>query len=311
MPKIKIVFWVFAVLGILLMFTPAAHAQYGSIARVAKDSSGAVMAGVTVQAASPVMIEGQRTVTTGGDGRYALVDLRPGMYTLTFAMQGFSSVKQQVDVSVNTTVPVDAEMKVGAVGETVNVEATVQSVDIQNVAHPQDLTRTDIDEVPSARNIQSVASYTPGIHLNTPDVGGSMQVQQTYIAVHGNSSQRTTYLMDGLLINTTQGDGQIQTYVDNEIFSESTQMANNVPVEVSAGGAYVNLIPKDGGSQFHSDLFLSWVNDSFVGTNTTAPLAARGLVGQSKVTEIQDFDGSVGGPIIRDRLWFLITAVSN
>ena len=307
MTTTKFVFSVFALLAILLMFSPAAHAQYGSIAGVARDSSGAVMAGVTVQAASPVMIEGSRTVSTGGDGRYALVDLPPGSYSVTFTMPGFSTLKQQVEVAVNTTVPVDADMKVGSVGETVNVEALVQTVDIQNVAHPQDLTRSDIDEVPSARNMQSVASYTPGIHLNTPDVGGSMQVQQTYIAVHGNPSPRTTYLLDGLLINTTQGDGQIQTYVDNEIFSESTQQANNVPVEVSAGGAYVNMIPKDGGNQLHADLFLGWVNEGFVGTNTTAALVARGLVGQSKVTEIQDFDGSVGGPILKDRLWFLIT----
>jgi hypothetical protein len=307
MPKTRFVFCVFAVLSLLLLFAPAAHAQYGSIAGVAKDSSGAVMAGVSVQAASPVMIEGQRTVTTGGDGRYAIVDLRPGTYTVTFTMQGFNTVKQQVEVSVNTTVPVDADMKVGSVGETVNVEATVQSVDIQNVAHPQDLTRDEMDAVPSARNMQSVASYTPGVHLNTPDPGGLMQVQQTYIAVHGNPSGRTTYLLDGLLINTTQGDGSIQTYVDNEIFSESTQMNNNVPVEVSSGGAYVNLIPKDGGNQLHGDLFLGWVNNNFVGSNVSQSLVARGLVGQSKVTEIQDFDGSLGGPIKKDKLWFLIT----
>jgi len=88
MTTTKFVFSVFALLAILLMFSPAAHAQYGSIAGVARDSSGAVMAGVTVQAASPVMIEGSRTVSTGGDGRYALVDLPPGSYSVTFTMPG-------------------------------------------------------------------------------------------------------------------------------------------------------------------------------------------------------------------------------
>ena len=222
-------------------------------------------------------------------------------------MQGFATVKQQVELSANTTVPVDADMKIGSVGETVNVEALVQTVDVQNVAHPVDLTRNDIDAVPSARNMQSITSYTPGVHLNVPDYGGSMQVQQTYVAAHGVPSPRDTYLLDGLLINTTQGDGMIQTYVDDEIISEHVVQTSIVPVEVSAGGVYINMIPKDGGNQFHGDLFLGWVNSDFVGSNVTAAEVARNLVGQSKVTEIQDFDGSIGGPIKKDKLWFLIT----
>src|SRR5439155_17465128 len=126
---------------------------------------------------------------TREDGRYTIVDVRPGVYTMTFSLEGFSTVKREVTVPANVSVPVDAEMKVGSVGETVTVEATVATVDIENAAHPQVLSRTDMDAIPSARNMQSLGSYVPGVHLNTPDVAGSMQSQQTYLTAHGNQSQ--------------------------------------------------------------------------------------------------------------------------
>src|SRR4030081_2491609 len=91
---------------LFFLFSPAASAQ-STISGVAKDSSGAVMAGVKVEAASEALIERSRSVTTNGEGRYAIVDVRPGSYTLTFTMEGFSTVKQQVEVPANVTVPVD------------------------------------------------------------------------------------------------------------------------------------------------------------------------------------------------------------
>jgi hypothetical protein len=297
---------IFAGFLAVTIFPSLASAQ-STITGTAHDSTGAIMVGVTVEASSPALIEGSRTVTTDGEGRYAVVDVRPGTYTMTFTMQGFSTVKQPVEVPANITVTVDGNMKPGSVGETVNVEAAIATVDVQDVAHPQVLTRADMDDIPTARNMQSIGALVPGAHLNTPDVGGSMQVQQTYLTAHGNQTNHDTYLLDGMLINTTQLDGTIQTYVDTEIIQESTYQTSNVTAEIEGGGVYVNMVPKDGGNQFHADVFLGYVPSRFVGTNVTPLETTQGVTGQSRVSEIQDFNGSVSGPILKNKLWFLIT----
>ena len=287
------------------LFCSIASAQ-STISGQVRDSSGAVMAGVTVEASSPALIEKSRTAVTDRDGRYAVVDVRPGTYTVSFSISGFNTVKQQVEVPSNVTVPVDAEMKLGAVGQTVEVQAQVATVDIENVAHPEVLTRSDMDALPTARNMQSIGSYVPGVHLNTPDVGGSQQIEQTYMSAHGNPAVRDSYLLDGMHVNTMQSDGLIQIYIDNALLQESTYQTSSVTTEVGGGGVYTNLVPKDGGNEFHGALFLGYAPSRFVGNNITQDLKARGVTGQSAVNRIEDFDGNLGGPIVKDRLWFLI-----
>jgi len=290
----------------ILLFASIAAAQ-STISGQAKDSSGAVMAGVTVEAASPALIERSRTVTTNGEGRYAIVDVRPGTYTVTFTMQGFSQVKEQVEVPSNVTVPVDAVMQVGAVGQTVEVQAQVATVDVENVAHPEVLSRTDMDSLPTARNMQSIGSYVPGVHLNAPDVGGYQQIEQTYMSAHGQPALRDTYLLDGMRVNTMQNDGLIQIYIDNELLQESTYQTSNVTAEVQGGGVYTNLVPRDGGNALHGELYLGYTPSQFVGNNITDYLKTeRGVTGQSAVNRIEDFDGSLSGPLIKDKLWFVL-----
>src|SRR5579872_688474 len=263
-----------AVLAILVLFATFASAQ-STISGQAKDSSGAVMAGVTVEASSPALIERSRTATTNGEGRYAIVDVRPGTYTVTFTMQGFSQIKQQVEVPSNVTVPVDAVMQVGAVGQTVEVQAQVATVDVENVAHPEVLSRTDMDSLPTARNMQSIGSYVPGVHLNAPDVGGYQQIEQTYMSAHGQPATRDTYLLDGMRVNTMQLDGLIQIYVDNGLLTESTYQTSNVTAEVQGGGVYTNLVPKDGGNEYHGALYLGYTPSQFVGNNVNQSLISR------------------------------------
>jgi hypothetical protein len=296
--------------GLLLFcLLPSIASAQSSISGVVRDASGAVVASASVEAASDVLIERARTVTTNSEGRYSIVDLRPGTYIVTMSAPGFATMKQTIVVPANVTVPVDADLKVGVVGETVSVEARVATVDVENVAHPETLTRAEMDNLPTGRYMQSIASYVPGAHLNLPDIGGSQQIEQNYVSLHGNGSVHDIYMLDGLLVNTTYGDGQIQQYIDNAAIQETTYQTSNVTADASGGGMFTNLVPKDGGNQYHLQLFAggSGGNGIWQSDNLNKTLAARGLAGQDKTVKIEDFDGSFGGPIKTDKLWFMMT----
>src|SRR6202040_2713776 len=288
---------------------PSLGYAQSTISGVVNDSSGAVVANATVQAASDVLIEKARTVTTNGEGRYTIVDLRPGTYVVTASAAGFDTVKQTIEVPANVTVPVDATLKIGAVGETVSVEARVATVDVENAAHPVTLSRSEMDILPTGRYMQSIGSYVPGAHLNLPDVGGSQQIEQNYVSIHGNGSVHDTYMLDGLLVNTTYADGQIQQYIDNAIIQETTYQSSNVTADASGGGMFTNLVPKDGGNAYHLQVFAGGSGGSGIwqADNLDKTLALRGLSQQDKTVKIEDFDGSFGGRIKTDKLWFMLT----
>ena len=178
MTKAKFATYIFVGLVVLILLPSLAAAQ-STISGQVKDTSGAVVVNATVQAASDVLIEGQRSVTTNGEGRYAIVDLRPGTYTVTVTMAGFNTMKQTIVVPANVTVPVDADLKVGSVGETVNVEARVATVDVENAAHPTTLTRTEMDELPTGRYMQSSVRTCLGRTSTCPISAGLSRSNRT------------------------------------------------------------------------------------------------------------------------------------
>ena len=250
-------------LSLLALSPPAALAQ-STIAGLVRDASAAVLPGVTVEAASPVLIEKTRSVVTDGEGRYSIVDLRPGTYQVTFTLAGFSTLKRDgIIVPADTTVSVNADLRVGALEETVTVSGESPVVDVQNTARQQVVTRDLMDSIPSARNIQSVGSLVLGIRLNIPDVAGSQQTEQTYMAAHGNSSLHTTVLLDGMPAQTNLADGAVQNYIDNALIAEATYQTSGVSAETSAGGVRLNLIPKDGGNTVHGAGFFGGSSDNW------------------------------------------------
>ena len=288
----------------------------GSISGTVFDQSGAAMAGVSVVASSPALIEQSRTAVTDGAGRYTLVDLRPGEYTLAVSATGFKSFRQdKIDVTAGVIVPVAVTLQIGDTGETVSVHTEAATVDVESTTHQQVLTREIQDALPAPRNMQALSALVPGLRLASanganPDVGGSQQMEQTYITGHGNGAVHTTVLLDGMNINSNYIDGTIQNYVDNAIIQQSTYQTSGIGAEVSAGGTLVNQVPKDGGNQFHVDGFGSFTgaNGFWQANNFSDALRARGLASLNKIVHIEDLDGVVGGPIMRNKLWFLASA---
>ena len=125
----------FATFGLLGLPATGSAQGLGTIAGAVKDSSGLALPGVSVEVASPALIEKTRTAVTDGSGQYSIVSLPVGTYSVTFTLTGFSASKREgVDLLANFTAPVNAELKVGSISETVTVTAQSPLIDVQSAA---------------------------------------------------------------------------------------------------------------------------------------------------------------------------------
>src|SRR5437867_3748054 len=152
-----------AILGSFLLLPSIASAQ-ASIAGIVKDTSGAVLPGVTVEASSPVLIEKSRAAVTDGTGQYRIVDLRPGIYAVTFTLTGFSIVKREgIELAGSFTATVNADMKIGVVAETITVTGESPVVDTQSVRRQTTIDSDTLTSIPTARSWAATAVLIPAI----------------------------------------------------------------------------------------------------------------------------------------------------
>jgi len=241
------------------------------------DATGAVLPGVTVEASSAALIEKVRTAVTNTDGRYSIVDLRPGTYAVTFTLAGFTTFKREgIDVAANVTVPINAELRVGALQETVTVSGATPVVDIQQAAQRQVLSREALDALPTARSYLSAGAVVPSVKLSRPEIGGINVGQGAYLSARGKSSTDDAVEIDGLDMRNANGNSQ-SGYNNFAMVQDVTYQTSSIGADSAGGGVRINMIPREGGNTYKGDFYLAGSGSSFQSNNITPELKAKGL----------------------------------
>jgi hypothetical protein len=291
-----------------LLAIPAIASAQASIAGVVRDTSGAVLPGVTVEAASPALIEKVRSAVSDGNGQYQIIDLRSGVYSLTFTLPGFSTVKREgIELAGSFTATINADLRVGSLEETVTVTGASPIVDVQSASQQEVLGRDIIDNIPSSRTHFSLAAMIPAMSTsNSSDVGGTNSINLTFLTAHGGRTFDQRVMIDGLSTHNVEGAGQYSGYLPN---TGSTQEISidyaGGGAEMPTGGVRVNIIPRDGGNSFRGNFFASGMGGGWMQTsNYDQDLQSRGLAVPSEIRKLWDLNPGVGGPIVRDKVWW-------
>ena len=292
-----------------LVLLPAAASAQSGIAGVVKDATGAVLPGVTVEAASDALIEKVRTVVSDEAGLYKIVDLRPGTYTITFTLAGFNAFKREgLELPSNFTATVNADLKVGAMEESVTVSGQSPIVDMQNAQRTTAISRELLDAVPMPRMFIAESAMAVGTKVTGQNVGGTRAANNPRIVAHGSQTKDTTVSVDGMKMNTLNGGGDSQPDHNDAMSQEMTVQTASIGADVSAGGPNINLIPREGGNIYSGATYLGFSNGSMQFDNLSADLVNRGLATPDAMDKVFDSNISVGGPIKRDKLWFFASA---
>ena len=295
---------------VFIIGAPAAVFAQASISGVVKDTSGAALPGVTVEAASTALIEKIRSVVTDGAGQYQIIDLRPGTYAVTFSLARVHALEagwHRVDRCVRGHDQRRTarrrhqrndhrERRDAGGGRPQRVAAAGDGADV-------------IDALPTGRTHLNAANLIPGIATSNPDIGGSTTIGiVSAITLHGSRGGDLRVTLDGLSTANAELAGQASNFLPNMGSTQEVTIDSAGAAELGTGGVRINLIPREGGNTFKGSFFGSAVNSSFQGSNFTQELKDAGLATPDSIKFNYDWNASAGGPVSTDRLWFFASA---
>jgi hypothetical protein len=300
------------------MLAPTAAYAQASITGVVRDTSGAVIPSVTVEAASSALIEKVRSGVTDGSGQYRIIDLRAGTYSVTFSLAGFSTViRQGIELSGSFSATVNAELRVGALEESITITGEAPIVDISSATKEDVLNRNLITSIPSARNVSNLANLIPAIVVSgNADVGGlRLGAEVTNFSANGGRGDDGHVKLDGMAVGGPVGGGAIdQGGGGTSYFRPDVGNAEEVAIvtsgslgEAETGGPQINVIPRSGGNTPSGSFHIDFANSAMQGSNLSDELRALGRAATEDLIKMHDISGAFGGPIKRNRIWYFVT----
>jgi hypothetical protein len=291
----------------LLTYAATASAQ-GAIAGSVSDPSGALLSGVLVEASSSALIERARTTVTDGAGSYRIEDLRPGIYSIRFMLDGWRAYEREsVPLAGPATVMVNAQLELGPIAEAVIVSGDSPTVDVRSAINVLTLDADVTRALPTVRSYNALVGLVPGVVTSTNDVvTGTATVS---FPVHGGRANEGRLMIDGITVGGAPSGNSPTSYtLDVGHFQEVTFSSADGLGAVETAGLVMNLVPRAGGNTTRGSTSFSVSGAGLRDDNTTHILSAQDVVASTPLRNVYDVAASIGGPIARNRIWYFADA---
>ncbi|MGQ9471569.1 MAG: carboxypeptidase regulatory-like domain-containing protein [Candidatus Aminicenantales bacterium] len=297
MKKILIVFF----LSSLLTLPLAAQKGRGNIYGLVVDSEGNPLPGVTITLTGLTIAP--ITMVSNEEGRFRFLNLEPGEnYEVKAELQGFkTSIHKNIVVNAGLNTDLRVVMEVGRLEEEITVVATAPVVQPKKVQVTSTVTMTQIQQLPTARDPWVILQLQPGIQVDRENIGGSESGQQSSWQVRGTTSNE--WNMDGVNV-TDLSAGASPGYWDVDMFEEISITTGLVDIESRYAGTSINLVTRRGGNRMSLAGRFYLTDEKFQSKLTPQKIAELGVPGYNRIIEIKDYGFNIGGPLLRDKIWW-------
>ncbi len=294
-----------AILLALAAAPAGAQMQTGSILVRVTDDQGAAVPGAAVTLTSPVLVAGTMSGVTDGAGANRFPSLVPGVYAVRLELQGFKTViRENVTVQVGATVPLDLQMPLATVAETVTVTGSSPVVDTTSANTSVNLGEQLLQGTPGGRDIWSLVEYkVPSLLITRPDVGGTSGGLQGVFNARGTTSAQNSSYLNGINVGDPQAIGAAGFYYDFDAFDDIQVSTGAHDITVPTSGVFLNMVTKSGGDQWKGRATFAWLGDATQTQNIDDNLLRYGFRPTTNAVDfVSDVNISAGGPLLKNKL---------